>query len=195
MSRLDVIADPVRLAVARFLGRGPASTAEVADGVGIHLNTARSHLRALVEAGVASRVHTRGPGRGRPLVRYRLERGWVPSGDEMLGLARLLATALEGAPSPAAERARRWGQQAVASGKPDETVSLLERLGFEAALEAGELTLTNCPCPLVSAKQPALVCRLVDAAIEGALAAGEARVRSRRHDPEARCCHMALAPA
>jgi predicted ArsR family transcriptional regulator len=195
MTRLDVIADPVRLAVTRFLDRGPASTAEVAEGVGIHLNTARAHLRALVEAGIATRADLRGRGRGRPLVRYRLEPDWVPSGDELLRLARLLAAALDGAPSKAAERARQWGRRSVASGTPADAVSMLERLGFEAGVEDEELTLANCPCPLVSAERPALVCRLVDAALDGALAEGGAKVGSRHHNPEARCCRMALAPA
>src|SRR5215210_7608966 len=66
MARHDVLADPVRLAVARRLARGRASASEVARSVGVHLNTARAHLAALAEAGVASREHDPPGGRGRP---------------------------------------------------------------------------------------------------------------------------------
>jgi hypothetical protein len=56
------------------------------------------------------------------------------------------------------------------------------------------LALTGCPCPLVSPDRPAVVCALVDAAIDGALEGRGLGARSRRHDPESRHCCMALAP-
>src|ERR671910_283568 len=95
MARLEAIADPVRLAVARYLaGRSGASATEVAEGVGVHLNTARKHLGALVDAAVAERVNVSAGRRGRPIVRYRLSESWAPEGDELLSLSALLAAAV-----------------------------------------------------------------------------------------------------
>jgi predicted ArsR family transcriptional regulator len=199
MSRLDVLADPIRAAVARRLGRGAASATEVAQAVGVHLNTARAHLAALVDASVASRETQPTARRGRPVVRYRLAPGWIPAGDDLLGLAQLLATALAGGTPRTKDHARRWGRT-VAGARPGsarkDVQAMLSRLGFEARVGADELTLTNCPCPLSSPERPTVVCDLVDAAIDGALEGGGLKVTGRRHhDPAARRCCMALAPA
>jgi len=192
--RLDLIADPVRLAIARFLRGGPASAADVADGVGIHLNTARSHLQTLVYAGVVRKTNEVRSGPGRPVVRYRINDDWIPPGDELLGLAQLMATALRGGPA----RARRWGRDAAAAGSGSarsDLRAMLSRLGFVAAMDREELALSGCPCPLVSPDRPAVVCALVDAAIDGALENRGMTARSRRHDPESRRCCIGLAPS
>ena len=198
MARLDVLADPVRLAVARRLARGRASASEVARSVGVHLNTARAHLAALAEAGVASREQDPADGPGRPVVRYRLKGDWQPSGDDLLGLAQLLASALSGRPERSRDRARRWGKRAAGDqpSAPDGDLrGMLHRLGFEARVEQNELTLSNCPCPLASPERPALVCGLVDAAIDGALDSRGVTATAHHHDPKARHCCMALTPA
>jgi predicted ArsR family transcriptional regulator len=197
MTRLDAIADPIRLAVARFLRSGAASAAEVADGVGIHLNTARSHLQKLVDAGLVRKTNESRSVPGRPVVRYRIEEAWMPAGDELLALAQLMAATLGGGLAPARERARRWGQAAAAAGTGSarsDLRAMLSRLGFEATIDREELALTSCPCPLVSPDRPAVVCALMDAAIDGALEGRGLGACSRRHDPESRHCSMALAP-
>jgi predicted ArsR family transcriptional regulator len=195
--RLDAIADPVRLAIARLLRRRPASASEVADEVGIHLNTARSHLRKLVDAGLVERTSQSGQGPGRPVVRYRIKERPGPADDELLGLAQLMAAALGGGGAAAHERACRWGRDA-ASGEtgsaPSDLTAMLARLGFESSTDGVELRLRACPCPLVSPDRPAQVCALVDAAIDGTLEGRGLATRSRRHDPEARHCCVALAP-
>jgi predicted ArsR family transcriptional regulator len=196
--RLDVIADPVRLAIARFLRGGAASATEVADGVGIHLNTARSHLQKLVDAGVVEKANEARSGPGRPVVRYRINEDWIPPGDELLGLAQLMATTLRGGPSRARQRARRWGRDAAAAGSGSarsDLRAMLSRLGFVTAIDREELALSGCPCPLVSPDRPAVVCALVDAAIDGALETRGLAARSRRHDPESRRCCIGLAPS
>ena len=196
--RLDLIADPVRLAIARFLRGGPASAADVADGVGIHLNTARSHLQTLVYAGVVRKTNEVRSGPGRPVVRYRINEDWIPPGDELLGLAQLMATTLRSGPARARQRARRWGRDAAAAGSGSarsDLRAMLSRLGFVAAMDREELALSGCPCPLVSPDRPVVVCALVDAAIDGALENRGMTARSRRHDPESRRCSIGLAPS
>src|SRR5918994_769466 len=78
-------------------GRAPASASDVAAGVGVHPNTARAHLAALDEAGIAERLARSDGRRGRPVVRYRIDPGWMPAGDELLALSELPAAALAAA--------------------------------------------------------------------------------------------------
>ena len=71
----------------------------------------------------------------------------------------------------------------------------LERLGFEAQLEDGELTLSACPCRLVLPDTPELLCNLAIAVAEGVIAGcgSSLRVTDRTHDPERRRCTAVLA--
>jgi predicted ArsR family transcriptional regulator len=198
MTRLDAIADPVRLAIVRFLGSRAASAKEIADGIGVHLNTARAHLRALVEAGVVRKAKEPRRGRGRPVVRYRIKAGWRPAGDDLLGLAQLMGTAVGRGAAQGRARARRWGRAAANAGTGTARTDLermLSGLGFAAAVGDDELRLSGCPCPLVSPDRPASICGLVDAAIDGALERGELTAGARHHDPAGRRCCIALAPA
>jgi predicted ArsR family transcriptional regulator len=201
MTRLDSIADPVRLSIARFLGAHPSSTAtEVAAGAGVHLNTARSHLAALEEAGIAERRAER-LGVGRPAVRFNLSRGWRPSGDELLGLASFLAALLSSGGERAALRraaadwGRRWAREASGQSRERRLLGALRRLGFEAELEPGELRLSACPCPLIAPEDPPMVCALIDAVVDGVLDGSGASAGPRRHDPRARRCSAELSMA
>src|SRR5437660_433223 len=67
MARLDAISDPVRLRLVRHLEHhGDASLQELAEGAGVHLNTARAHVAELESAGVLVRgaaAPAAGPGR------------------------------------------------------------------------------------------------------------------------------------
>jgi predicted ArsR family transcriptional regulator len=203
MTHLEAVADPVRLAVARHLGEAlGASASEVADGVGIHLNTARAHLAALVDAGVAERVSESAGRRGRPVVRYRLSEGWVPRGDELLSLASLLASAVlrvEADPAELRSVGREWGRRWVAAGdaRPVEAQlsEALRRLGFEARVVDERLVLSACPCPLVAPDRPALVCSLADGVVDGVLDGSSRAAGRRSHDPRSRRCSSVLEAA
>src|SRR5437762_3128381 len=115
MSRLETIADPKRLAVARHLAAHPrASAPEVAASVGVHLNTARAHLAALREIGLVERTSESTGRRGRPVVRYSLSADWAPAGDELLPLSSLMASAITRArrdPAALREAASEWGRR------------------------------------------------------------------------------------
>ena len=200
MPRVDAVADPVRLAIARWLaGRAPASASDVAAGVGVHPNTARAHLAALDEAGIAERLARSDGRRGRPVVRYRIDPDWMPAGDELLALSELLAGVL-GAAEPDApsmrEAAARWGRHgAGAEGEPVERglVAAAGRLGFRARVGGDRLELRACPCPLVAPDRPELVCGLADGAIDGVLEGTGTVATDHRHDPAARQCSAILA--
>ncbi|MCR6491066.1 metalloregulator ArsR/SmtB family transcription factor [Cellulomonas sp. P24] len=102
----------------------PLDVQAIADAVGLHPNTVRSHLDQLVDAGLAVRAAQLRTTPGRPRLLFRAV---PPSTDvESEGayrmLARVLASSIDGqtrrtddaAPgSVAAEAGRRWGHQSV----------------------------------------------------------------------------------
>ncbi|HLM31691.1 MAG TPA: helix-turn-helix domain-containing protein [Solirubrobacterales bacterium] len=201
MPRLDALADPFRLAVARYLDSHPdATAAEVAAGVGVHLNTARAHLAALVAAGAVRRITAGGGRPGRPAVRYRLEAGWTPQGDELLSLSSLLASTIlrldadpEELRAVATEWGRGWSLQEGEDSVEARLTDALGRLGFSARVIDGRLSLSGCPCPLVAPEHPALVCALADAVVEGVLEGSRVSAGGSDHDPVRRNCSTPLA--
>jgi predicted ArsR family transcriptional regulator len=202
MTRLDAIADPVRLRIVRHLADAPGATLpELARAAGVHLNTARPHVVALEEAGVLSRERQRSQGRGRPAVGYRLAHDWSPPTTDFRGLAELLAATLLRASSRAADvRAvgLEWGRYLL--GRPGahaighDLPLALERLGFNASVIGGTLELSACPCSLVLPDRPELMCELAVAVADGVLAGSGSglRVGRRVHNPDARRCTVGL---
>ena len=201
-SMIDAVADPVRARLVRRLAsRGPASLDELANAAGVHPNTARTHLRALEAEGFVQRSTQGASAPGRPRTVFALRDDWTVPDDGFLAMAELLGAAL-GATKPDARTLRRlgarWGRKAVAGAAPDqarqELTRVLSRLGFDARIEGKRLILSGCPCPLISPESPALVCRLVDAVVDGILdgsGSGLSAVRH-THDPVARTCSAVL---
>ena len=100
-SRLETIADPVRLRIVRHLeAHGPAQLADLAAGAGVHLNTARTHAAALEADGVIVREPGEPSGRGRPPLSYRLSDDWALPTSDLHGLAEI------GEPDESPTRAR-----------------------------------------------------------------------------------------
>src|SRR5207247_7545080 len=58
----------------------PAGVRDIADQAGLHPNTARFHLDALVDAGLAARAPKERTTPGRPSVAYRAVAGGGPTG-------------------------------------------------------------------------------------------------------------------
>jgi predicted ArsR family transcriptional regulator len=199
---LEAVADPVRLRLLRALaGREAMTIAELATGAGVHPNTVRVHLAALEHGRVVQRERGTADLRGRPAVRYGLRPGWRLPTTDMSGLAELLAElALRNmAPGRSEQVGVRWGR--YLAGRPGTDCEhqlgvALERLGFDHERSGQELRLTACPCPLVAPHHPQLVCRLVQAVIDGLLEMRDQplRVTASRHDTVRRSCTMTLAP-
>ena len=127
-------------------GAGSLDVQAIAEQVGLHTNTVRSHLDQLMDAGlVESAVQERTtPGRPRLLFRATATPGAGAEGSYKV-LAEVLASGIrDGEPAPgavAAQAGRRWGQslerQGGASAEPldsgraiDRIVALLDDVGF-----------------------------------------------------------------
>jgi predicted ArsR family transcriptional regulator len=200
---LDLIADPLRLRIVRFLEEhGKASLPELAAAAGVHANTLRPHVLELEAAGMLESERRVLPSRrGRPGIDYRLAEGWDRSGADFLGVAELLAAAL-GRVGLDADQLRavgeEWGRYLL--GRPGtydvqaELPRVLARLGFEASISGQRLLLSRCPCSTVAPDQPETMCSLTEGVIGGALAAaGSGREAGAfDHHPELRRCSAKL---
>jgi predicted ArsR family transcriptional regulator len=201
-SMVDAVADPVRARLVRRLASdGPASLAELAEAAGVHPNTARAHLSALERDGFIERSRRLTDKPGRPRTVFTLREDWTVPNEGFLAMAELLGAALGASkPDPRALRRLgvRWGRTAVeVAGSGDvnrELITVLARLGFDARIDGHRLLLTGCPCPLISAERPALVCKLVDAVVDGILDGSGSGLRAVRHDhdPVGRSCSALL---
>ena len=137
----------------------PQPVQAIADAVGLHPNTARFHLDALVEAGLSTREQEKRDRPGRPKLLYRV----VPQPpteaaalqNVAVALIRHLGT-LEGGSGEQAEAAGLlWGEQ-LAAQYPDQeplqrVMTTLDGLGYrpELAGEAADVIVLT-PCPLRS---------------------------------------------
>ncbi|CCG05667.1 helix-turn-helix transcriptional regulator [Blastococcus saxobsidens] len=166
----------------------PVTIAALAAELGVHPNTAREHLDALVERGLAIRERAPAEGRGRPAWRYTAAADRLEPDVRVRDYAAL-AGALAGhlartAADPAAEglaAGREWGRT-LASGRPAEparagatprhrVVGLLDELGFAPEADAAASTVALRRCPLLDAARqyPEVVCQVHLGIVRGAL--------------------------
>ena len=163
----------------------PVTTADLAAELGVHPNTAREHLDALVERGLAVRERAPAHGRGRPAWRYAAVADPLEPDvrvRDYAGLAGALAGHLtRTSDDPAAEglaAGREWGRSLMAgrSSGPSATprhrvVGLLAELGFapEADVTASTAALRRCPLLDAARQYPQVVCQVHLGIVQGAL--------------------------
>ena len=161
---VELVSHPARLAIVVALADRPSATlGELADLAEVHPNTARAHVRALLDAGALERSSVPARGRGRPRIAYRLSPGWSLPGETSADPAHLL----------------------------HETLGAVG-FGVEAHAREVKLTDCPCPrlnpgapeviCGLASA--------VADGVLAGS--GSRRRVVGARHDPELRSCALRL---
>ncbi|MEZ5151412.1 helix-turn-helix transcriptional regulator [Rhodococcus zopfii] len=156
---------------------------DIAERLGLHPNTVREHLDALVADGLAETTTEPARGRGRPAKVFRSTPAADPSpaSREYAGLAIALAghlarTSLDPV-TDARAAGRDWGHElARESGcSPDDphgsVLALLTRLGFDPhdAGRAGGIALRQCPLLDAARRYPTVVCQVHLGIAEGAL--------------------------
>lgn len=190
----------------------PVAAEEVAEAAGLHANTARFHLDALVEDGLADRAPEKRITPGRPRVMYvaRFEASDQRSYGLLSEMLTGVVAGLAGAHEVAVDAGRTWGRSLAEPGEPlTELVRVFTEIGFDPKVEPGdgdvtEIHLRHCPFVEVAARHTEIVCGLHRGLMEGVLEelgddmAAEslepfvasrlcvARVRARSRDPEAR---------
>jgi predicted ArsR family transcriptional regulator len=186
-ARLDILkalGDNTRYAIYLELARSPLplTTAEIADILGLHVNTVRPHLERMRDVGLLQvDSETRGQV-GRPQHRYSLAAdapslGLEPSPFPMLTGVLLQAAAaggLDGEELADAAReqgrvdARRWDAGTV----PLEALIVEQaRLGFDPEVveddETATVAFAHCPFRPLAEAHPDLVCRVHCGLVEG----------------------------
>ncbi|WP_439939079.1 helix-turn-helix transcriptional regulator [Nocardia sp. N13] len=184
------------LSTLRDAGRA-LTLSELQDATGLHPNTLRGHLDALVATGSASRIASRSGGRGRPAWAY------LAREPEYAALAMALASGLDSGEGrtldPAAVRGgRAWGERlrdqlgAVEDGR-ERVLLALTHTGFAPELAPGpggdRVTLHACPLLEAARSHPAVVCAVHLGLVEGVLGQEGAGLRPR---PETLGCVVSL---
>lgn len=178
------------LARLRDAGRSLTVT-DVAALSGLHVNTARFHLDALVTEGLAERSAEERDLPGRPHILYTAcgdlpgPRSYGLLAEMLTGLVASLADA-----GPAAtEAGRAWGRHLVERSVPSQQVSateavtrlnrVLDAIGFQPEVRRGasskdiEVLLHHCPFREVAERHTDVVCEIHLGLMQGAL--GELR--------------------
>ncbi len=186
-SRLDILkalGDNTRYAIYLELARSPLplATAEIADVLGLHVNTVRPHLERMREVGLLE-VHAEGRGTvGRPQHRYSLAAdapslGLEPSPYPMM--ARVLLHAAHEAGLDRSELAEAGRVQGAAdahqwpSGSACVDALIVEqaKLGFDPAVvdddDGATMAFAHCPFRDLAETYPDLVCGLHCGLVEG----------------------------
>lgn len=158
----DATTPPVssrRQAVVRVLTEAhrPLTSAEIAEKLEVHKNTARFHLESLIAAGQVEHAALVGSGPGRPAQAFRAVRGMDPGGPRFYQLlAGILTEALiaePDGPARAVEAGRRWGRQVAATSTDPITgvntavqqlVQLLDSFGFAPEHDGGAHRGSGC---------------------------------------------------
>jgi predicted ArsR family transcriptional regulator len=187
----------------------PLSVQDVADRVGLHVNSARFHLDALVEAGLAARAPQPRSTPGRPSMAYQaVDGGTAAAGQRHFRLlAEMLTSLVAGMlPDPgqaATQAGREWGRYLTEQPAPYQRLSAgeaigkltatLEDIGFAPQAPDGEapdgkalpvmLRLRQCPFREVAEGHQDVVCALHLGLMQGALAQMRAPVTADRLEP------------
>lgn len=171
----------------------PLTIAAIATRLGVHVNTVRFHLDALLADGLVEPAPVVAGATGRPAKRFRAARRMDPTGPRhYLMLAELLVSSLanESDPSRGALTAgQAWGrrQAGAADVEADSVVRLtrlLDDLDF-APKQTGHharIELRHCPFLELAVDHPEIVCPIHLGLMQGALAAWDSPVTIDRLD-------------
>jgi predicted ArsR family transcriptional regulator len=164
----------------------PLTLAAMTASTGLHANTLREHLEALVARGLAHRARSAPSGRGRPAWLYEATGSDLDAtGSEYAGLAATLAAHLHRTSADpradAVAAGRAWGHELARKAGPPEGVgdtaarrkvlALLDDVGFcpEADERATTARLTRCPLLETAKEYPDVVCGVHLGIVRGAL--------------------------
>jgi predicted ArsR family transcriptional regulator len=196
----------------------PLGVTDIADRLGVHPNTVRFHLDALVGEGRAEARTEAAKGRGRPRTVYAPLRGMDRGGTRGYRLlAQMLLSRFDADGDAAGEAATRagraWGRYLIDPLPPfreptamettARLTALLDDLGFSPAADGSDddappqrLRLRHCPFLELAEEYGHLVCPMHLGLMQGALAALDAPVTATRLEPfaEPEYCLAHLAP-
>ncbi len=149
---------------------------------GLHANTVREHLEALVRRGLVRRRNGPPRGRGRPANLYEhAEYGHGEYARLAVALTDALTLSSSEPTRHAATVGEEWGRElardrrtdaATPADARDQVVELLDDLGFEPrpGERTGEFRLSRCPLLEAAHRSPGIVCGIHLGIVRGMLA-------------------------
>ncbi len=178
-----------RSAILAFIEAGGdvVRVEEISEGVGLHVNTVRGHLDALLAAGRITRIPDQRASRGRPHWLYS-----ATSAASFRELGHALEVELDSSTAPeVARRAAAGWAQAFPVPKPaasvdeavDQATTALSAFGFDAVRNpvGDQVTLRACPYASMVEEQP-VICDIHAALLTEVLARTEQPVTLARLD-------------
>ena len=213
--RIGALADPVRLALYRFVGTQPepVSRDQAAEAVGIPRHQARFHLERLEADGllVGSRARLNGltgPGAGRPAKLYRRaareiavtlpDREYELAGrllsDAVAESARTGGPVLDAVNRTFADYGAAAGRAAsadagTAADPLDAAAQALARHGYEPRRDGDRVDLHNCPFHALAQAQTELICTANQRLVAGLVnALAPDRLTAKLEPDPHRCC-------
>ena len=182
-------------------GSGPMRVNEIAESVGSHENTVRSHLGQLIDRGLVTTRTAPSEGRGRPAVLYQAGPRPGARTEEYQALAGAFAADLiaNGDVPAARTRARRigraWGERLASAdasiSERDHIDATLADLGFGPERSGEVIRLTTCPLLDLAVENPDVICQVHLGLVEGTLRRDEAAELTPFAEPGA--CLLTLA--
>lgn len=179
----------------------PLTVTDVAALTGLHVNTARFHLDALADDGLAERSTEDRKVPGRPRVLYTA-RGELPGPRSYQLLAEMLtglAASVTDAGPAATEAGRAWGRHLVERAAPSQPLGaeeatarlrgVLDAIGFQPEVRRGrssteiEVRLHHCPFREVAQRHADVVCAIHFGLMQGALEELHAPVEATSLEP------------
>lgn len=164
----------------------PTPIEALSTSLGLHANTVRFHLDALLEDGLVRRVTENRTRQGRPRVLFTA----TPSGPSVSdvpyqGLVSALLAHVRTIETPdrrvAEQIGEEWGRSLVTAGQvtsPDELVAVVNGLGMTSRLattdDGLQLQIVRCPFRDITITGDTTVCRIHLGLMRGFLAAGGA---------------------
>lgn len=196
ISRRRAVLDTLRAAP------GPLGVTELAEQIGVHPNTVRFHLDALVSAGAVDRAGEQRAGRGRPRTVYSPRPGIARDGQrEYRLLAEILLSRLASdstSDTEAVDTGRAWGKHLITRIPPfhrpttQEAVArlttMLAELGFDPEMSGDDaatsrIRLRNCPFLELAEEYTETVCPLHLGLMQGALTEIDAPIQTTHLEP------------
>lgn len=186
----------------------PMGITEISQRLEMHANTARFHLKTLVNNGQVE-CNKAAPGTpGRPRQLFRTVRGMDPMGPRHYRiLAQVLAATVAIDPDPrrrAIEAGRAWGHRQASTathiadghgtggtaeidGSVELLVRMLDELGFAPEeIDAGwqsQIRMRNCPFLELAVDRPEVVCPVHLGLMRGAMESWDSPITVDRLDP------------
>lgn len=198
----QALGNPVRMQLVTVLRAtgGGLDVRELAEQAELHVNTVRTHLNVLAEAGlvVAEPEERDRPGRPRHVYRATAAADDALGGGSYRFLAEVLAgyleASLEDPGTAAAQAGEEWGHYMVEEPEPfrrvapldaiDRLIELLAELGFAPELDdedpsAPRILVRRCPFLDVAREHQEVVCSVHLGLMRGALGELEVDVEAR----------------